>query len=188
MLATRSRKGTLGMGTSAELNQFLIEVEKRAFAMAMLSVKNKDDALDIVQDVMMTLARKYAAKPASEWPPLFFRILRNRITDHHRSGSIKKRIFAWFGDDGEDTVDLIVGDEIEEPEARQAQASLRDRLLEALAKLPDRQREAFLFRIWEGLSVRDTAKAMGCSEGSVKTHLSRATGALRELLPEYGGE
>ena len=75
MLETRGRKGTLGMGTSAELNQFLIEVEKRAFAMAMVSVKNKDDALDIVQDVMMTLARKYAGKPASEWPPLFFRFL-----------------------------------------------------------------------------------------------------------------
>ena len=175
------------MGTSAELNQFLQEVEKRAYAMAMVSVKNRDDALDIVQDVMMTLARKYARKPASEWSPLFFRILKNRITDHHRSGSIKRRIFGWFGDQPEDEVDLVVGDEIEQPEVRQEQSNLREKLVAALGELPDRQRQAFMLRIWEGLSVRDAAKAMGCSEGSVKTHLSRATGALRELLPEYAG-
>ena len=176
------------MGTGAELNQFLKEVEKRAYAMAMASVKNSDDALDIVQDVMMTLAKKYGRKPASEWSPLFFRILRNRITDHHRSGSIKKRIFGWFSDSPEDEIDLIPGSEVDQPDAQQEQSNLRDRLLDALGRLPERQREAFVMRVWEGLNVRDSAKAMGCSEGSVKTHLSRATANLRELLPEYGGE
>lgn len=176
------------MGTSAELNQFLLDVEKRAYAMAMMSVKNRDDALDIVQDVMMTLARKYASKPATEWPPLFFRILRNKITDHHRSGSIKKRILGWFGDDPQDEIDLVPGAQVYEPEAQHEQSGLREKLMVALEQLPGRQREAFVLRIWEGLSVRETAKTMGCSEGSVKTHLSRATTTLRELLPEYNVE
>ena len=176
------------MGTSAELNQFLMEVEKRAYAMAMVSVKNREDALDIVQDVMMTLARKYANKPAGEWPPLFFRMLKNRITDHHRSGSIKRRIFGWFGEDSDDEIDAVPGPKSTSPDFQQEQAGMRDKIIEALGQLPDRQREAFVMRIWEGLNVKDTALAMGCSEGSVKTHLSRATASLRTLLPEFGGE
>ncbi|NKB97327.1 MAG: RNA polymerase sigma factor [Pseudomonadales bacterium] len=176
------------MGTAAELNQFLVDVEKRAFAMAMVSVKNKDDALDIVQDVMMTLARKYATKPASEWTPLFFRILRNRITDHHRSGSIKRRILGWFSDDPEDDIEQIAGPRIDAPEFQQEQSDLRDRLGEAIGALPERQQQAFMLRVWEGMSVRESASVMGCSEGSVKTHLSRATATLRSLLPEYESE
>ena len=156
--------------------------------MAMVSVKNRDDALDIVQDVMMTLARKYASKPANEWPPLFFRMLKNRITDHHRSGSIKRRILGWFSDAPEDDFETIQGADTDNPSAQLEQSGLRDRLIEALDQLPDRQREAFVLRIWEGLSVKETAQAMNCGEGSVKTHLSRATAALRELLPEYGSK
>ncbi len=176
------------MGTAAELNQFLADIEKRAFAMAMVSVKNKDDALDIVQDVMMTLAHKYAAKAPSEWTRLFFRILRNRITDHHRSGSIKRRIFGWFSDNAEDEIEQVAGPRIDTPEFQQEQSDLRDRLGEAIAGLPERQQQAFMLRVWEGMSVRESAAVMRCSEGSVKTHLSRATATLRTMLPEYESE
>ena len=80
------------MGSTAELNEFLASVERKAYAMALMSVKNSADALDIVQDAMLTLARKYAGNSADEWPPLFFRILRNRITDFHRSSSVKRNV------------------------------------------------------------------------------------------------
>ena len=176
------------MGSAAELNRFLVEVEKRAFAMAMVSVKNRDDALDIVQDVMLTLARKYAGKDANEWPPLFFRILKNRITDHHRSGMIKRRILGWFNDDPEDEIAATEGARYEHPDVQQEQSVIRQRLNDALGELPQRQQQAFMLRIWEGLSVKETAQAMSCSEGSVKTHLSRATSTLRTLLPEYDGD
>ena len=173
------------MGSAAELNQFLLSVEKRAFAMAVVSVKNRDDALDIVQDVMMTLARKYADKPANEWPPLFFRILRNRVTDHHRSGTVRRRIFGWFADQEPADIEELQGHVQENPDFQHSVSGLRDRLTDALGQLPKRQQQAFMLRVWEGLSVRDTAKAMRCSEGSVKTHLSRANSSLRSLLPEY---
>lgn len=175
------------MGSAAELNQFLLSVEKRAFAMAVVSVKNRDDALDIVQDVMMTLARKYADKPVNEWPPLFFRILRNRVTDHHRSGSVRRRVFGWFVDEEPVDIEELQAHAQENPDFQHSMSGLRDRLIDALGRLPERQQQAFMLRIWEGLSVRDTAKAMRCSEGSVKTHLSRANSSLRSLLPEYEG-
>ena len=174
------------MGTAAELNHFLADVEKRAFAMARMSVGNADDALDIVQDVMMTLARRYSDKPAGEWRPLFYRMLRNRITDFHRKQSLRGRLFGWFqaSEDGADDLENAPGSGVETPDRKLASLQLGERIELALTALPDRQREAFVLRAWEGLDVRATAAAMGCSEGSVKTHYSRAVHQLREVLED----
>ena len=178
------------MGSAGELNNFLASVEKRAYSMALVAVKNPEDALDIVQDVMLTLARKYAQKPADEWRPLFYRILRNRITDWHRKSSVRSRVFGWLSprnDDGEelDPIENAPGAEQDTPDHRLRMDGARDEIADAVGSLPDRQQQAFLLRVWEGLDVKETAAAMGCSEGSVKTHYSRAVHALRDVLQEY---
>lgn len=175
----------------AALNRFLASVEKRAFGMAQIAVRNADDALDIVQDAMLTLAVKYAAKPENQWRPLFYRILQNRITDFHRRSTVRGRVFALFnGTAGGDTEQSDVlantpGRESQQPDTRLQLDGVVDGLEQALGGLPPRQQQAFLLRVWEGLSVADTAVAMGCSQGSVKTHYSRATHALREQLQEH---
>ena len=177
------------MGTAAELNEFLASVEKRAYSMAMVAVKNQDDALDIVEDVMMTLAKKYAGKPASEWRPLFYRILRNRITDFHRGSSVRRRLFGWLSQDrehpDEDPLEQVPGMEQLNPDRQLEMDGARDKIAEAVGELPERQQQAFMLRAWEGLDVKATARAMGCGEGSVKTHYSRAVHALRSALEEY---
>ena len=176
------------MSAAAEMNRFLMDVENRAFRMAELAVGNRDDAMDIVQDTMLTLARKYARRPADEWRPLFFRILQNRITDCYRRRASSKRLFSFFSsfrnDEGEavDIEQLQPARAADEPERRTLLDDAGDEVERALAALPARQREAFLLRSWEGMSVAETAQAMSCSEGSVKTHYSRAVGRLREAL------
>ena len=169
---------------AAKLNQFLASVERRAFAMVMMSVKNPDDALDIVQDVMLTLARKYADKPEAEWPPLFFKILKNKVTDFHRGSSVRARFFWWIsGDDDEtDPIQSAPGPDDFEPEVQVAHDASVEEISAAVEELPERQQEAFMYRAWQGLSTSETAQAMGCSEGSVKTHYSRAISALRSSL------
>jgi RNA polymerase sigma-70 factor, ECF subfamily len=173
----------------AALNRFLMGVEQRAFRMARFAVRNTDDALDIVQDSMMTLAHKYATKPESEWAPLFFRILNNRITDWHRRTRVRRSIFGVFSardNDGEsvDPGSLAAANPSGEPEFATQISAAATRLEQAVSALPARQREAFLLRVWEGLDVAATAGAMRCSEGSVKTHLSRALHRLREQLED----
>jgi len=174
------------MSDAAALNRYLAGVEQRAFRMARYAVSDTDEAMDIVQDAMLTLARKYATKPEAEWPPLFFRILRNRITDFHRRRTLQRGIFALFtpGDRDDDTnpIDLVSDGRAAEPEFRTQLDVTTQRLEGAVAALPTRQREAFLLRVWEGLDVAATARAMRCSEGSVKTHYSRAVHTLRERL------
>ena len=175
------------MNNAGALNRFLAGVEQRAFRMARFAVSDTDEALDIVQDAMLTLARKYASKPEAEWPPLFFRILRNRITDHHRRRTIRAGIFAVFTPRGDDEGRPAPEEQVAdvrhvEPEYRAQLDGSTERLTAALAALPARQREAFLLRAWEGLDVADTARAMQCSAGSVKTHYSRAVHSLRESL------
>ena len=177
------------MSDAAALNRFLSGVEQRAFRMARIAVRNTDDALDIVQDSMLTLAHKYAAKPEGEWAPLFFRILRNRITDWHRRARVRRSVFGVFAlrdDDGEpvDPTTLAVDGPAAEPEFATQMGAATARLEQAVGALPERQREAFLLRIWEGLDVAATALAMRCSEGSVKTHLSRAVHRLRQQLED----
>ena len=174
----------------AELNEFLAGVEKRAFRMAQIAVKDTEEALDIVQDTMLTLVRKYADKPAAEWRPLFYRILKNRITDSHRRNVVRRKVIAWFApssDNGEplDPIENAPGRESDTPDVRMALDGAGDALSTAIGRLPNRQREAFMLRVWEGLSVAQTSVAMRCSEGSVKTHYSRAVHSLRELLEDY---
>ncbi|MFK8053780.1 MAG: RNA polymerase sigma factor [Woeseiaceae bacterium] len=175
---------------STELNRFLMEVEQKAFVMAKLSLGDPDDAMDVVQDSMMKLAKRYAKRPPSEWRPLFFRILRNAIRDHYRRRSSFLKRFSLFGafgkrDEGGDVSDWSAGPKSNQPEVAQQLQTTAEQAAAAVTGLPVRQREAFWHRSWEGLSVAETAAAMNCSEGSVKTHHSRAIHKLREQLGEH---
>lgn len=172
------------------MDRFLAGVEQRAYAMTVMTVRNADDALDVIQDSMMTLATRYGQRPESEWPPLFFRILRNKTMDFLRRRNVKDRLFGFFrahSDENTETVDPMdslkaaIGDT---PEMKHAMSGVRADLVAALATLPDRQREAFLLREVEGFEVSATARVMGCSESSVKTHYGRAVAKLRETMSE----
>lgn len=158
--------------------------------MAQMAVKDVDEALDIVQDAMLTLVRKYAHKPQEQWRPLFYRILKNRITDFHRRATVRRRIFfarpPGEGEDGnDDPVDRAPARESANPDRRLQLDGAADELQKAVGELPARQQQAFLLRALEGLSVADTASAMQCSQGSVKTHYSRALTSLRAALGEH---
>ena len=182
------RKGVRPLKRHEELNRFFAEVEGRALRMAEIAVRNRDDAFDILQDAMIKLARKYADKDAAEWPPLFYRILQNSVRDHHRRQAVRKRVMVWFGGSEDDDRDPIAA--APDPVGRTPEQELRNadamgELENALAALPDRQREAFMLRALEGFDVRDTATAMGVTEGSVKTHYSRAVHSLRDTLGEH---
>lgn len=172
---------------SGVLDGFLATVERRALRIAQVATRNRDEALDVVQDAMMNLARSYARRPPSEWPPLFYRILNNRIRDWQRRQSVKNRLFFWRDgplqdEDARDDVIERVADPGPSADSLLLQAEAMKKLETGLRLLPGRQREAFVLRIWQGLSVEQTARAMGCSGGSVKTHLSRALAALRDYL------
>jgi len=171
------------------LNQFLAGVELKAFKIAQAALRHEDDALDAVQDAMLQLARAYAARPPEEWKPLFYRILENRIRDMQRRRTVRGRIMAWLplrGEDDDEEFDPIAQAPSLEPQpVRRLELDEAVGALEqALERLPPRQRQAFLLRTLEGLDVADTARAMGCSEGSVKTHYFRAVQALRAQLGE----
>lgn len=166
-------------------------MEKKAFHYARIATGNEQEALDIVQDAMLKLVQRYAERDEQEWGPLFHRILQSRIRDWYRRGLVRNRLRVWFGgrDGGED-------DPLESSPAPGSDGPLHqleaDRfgieLERALNRLPYRQQQAFLLRAWEGLSVDETAQAMDCSSGSVKTHYSRALASLRQQLEEYHNE
>ena len=172
-----------------ELNLFLAEVEKRAFMMARFATSNADEALDLVQDAMFEFVKRYTDRPAAEWNVLFYRILQSRITDWYRRASVRNRFRHWFGvndgNEGEDPFLNIADPSAPDPAEMMSRRNTAEALEKAVRRLPLRQRQAFLLRAWEGLDVAQTATAMGCSEGSVKTHYSRAVHALRALLEEY---
>jgi RNA polymerase sigma-70 factor (ECF subfamily) len=175
---------------SDALNTFLQGVERRAFRMARLATGDEDEALDIVQDAMFGFVRSYGARPEGEWPPLFYRTLQSRITDWHRRTTVRKRWRFWFGGDPDDAsavdpIQLVPDTTSRDPAGTLLGNETTAAIESALRKLPLRQRQAFLLRAWEGLSVEETATAMGCSGGSVKTHYSRAVHALRGMLGEY---
>lgn len=180
--------GTRTSGVPRTLASFLESVERRALYIARLGVTERDDALDIVQDAMLGFVRSYAGHPAAEWPPLFHRVLESRIRDHQRRRSVRQRFRVWLtarpGDDEDngDPLARVADDREAGPLQRAADRDTRSALLRAMRDLPGRQREAFTLRVWEGLDVASTAQAMGCSEGSVKTHLARALAALRRKL------
>jgi RNA polymerase sigma-70 factor (ECF subfamily) len=180
----------------SELSDFLAGVERRAFKQAMFAVRDEDGALDIVQDSMMRLAEKYGERPLAELPLLFQRILQNAIRDYYRRGRTRARNFVALSsleatdDDSHDPLETLEVDAALHPFATPHDALLRRETLglveAALENLPPRQREAFLLRYWEGLDIAETAEIMGCSEGSVKTHCSRATHALAAALDMKG--
>ena len=185
------------LATRKELSDFLASVERRAFKQCVFSVHDDEAALDIVQDAMMKLAEKYATRPPAELPLLFQRILQNAIRDHFRRGKVRSTwttLLSNLGLGGEDDdADPLETLEVEDasnvpasPADRLEQSQVMAAIEEAVQGLPERQRQAFMLRYWEELDVSETAKAMGCSEGSVKTHCSRATHALAKVLKAKG--
>lgn len=178
------------MDAAKSLDRFLAGVERRAFRIAQMALRDREDALDVVQGAMLRLARSYGQRPGEEWAPLFFRILYNGIRDAQRRRTARSRVFGFFprrvpdeeaesGDPLERVADVGPG-----PVRRLMADQAMQRLESALAALPARQQQAFVLRCLEGLDVSDTAAAMGCSEGSVKTHYFRALQALRGKLDE----
>ena len=189
--ASESSTETRALRQEQQLNRFLADVERRALRIAEISVRDRDDALDLVQDAMIKLCRSYGERPSDEWTPLFYRILQNGVRDWHRRQAVRNRIMVWFGRgrSDEDDYDVVAGapDPIgRSPDEELTNNEAMDSLERAVADLPARQREAFMLRTFEGLDVAGTALAMGCSEGSVKTHYSRAIHTLRKKLEEHG--
>ncbi len=186
------------MATDKELSDFLENVERRAFKQAVYAVRKDESALDIVQDAMIKLAEKYGDKPAAELPMLFQRILQNTILDYFRREKVRNTWVSLFGamgkrDGNDEDFDILESLEAQEGSAAaESSADTVERmqtltLIDAeVQKLPARQREAFLMRYWQDMDVAETAAAMGCSEGSVKTHCSRATHTLAESLKAKG--
>jgi RNA polymerase sigma-70 factor (ECF subfamily) len=161
----------------------------------MFAVHDEDAALDIVQDAMLKLAEKYGDRPDEEYPMLFQRILQNTIRDYYRRSKVRSMwttLLSAFSPDDEDydPLETLAADEdaggLRTPENQLQQAQTLNVIEEEIKKLPARQREAFLMRYWEDMDVAETAAAMGCSEGSVKTHCSRATHALAAALSARG--
>lgn len=182
------------MSSPRDLSVFLAGVERRAFRQAVFAVRDDQAALDIVQDAMMKLADKYAHAQVEEWPMLFQRILQNTIRDYYRRQKVRNYwvsalSFVMPGHDEEDD-DSLEHLQATDPKDDPLQILSTGKNLafiqEAIEKLPTRQREAFLLRYWEEMDIAQTAAAMGCSEGSVKTHCSRAVRALSMMLREKG--
>ncbi len=192
-----SRKREEPLASRKEMSDFLASVERRAFKQCMFSVQDPEAALDIVQDAMMRLAQSYADRPAPELPLLFQRILQNAVRDHFRRGRVRSAwttLLSGLGLGGEDddadpleTLEVDTASSVPaSPADRLEQSQVMATIEEAVRALPERQRQAFLLRYWEELDVSETARAMGCSEGSVKTHCSRATHALAKILRSKG--
>jgi RNA polymerase sigma-70 factor (ECF subfamily) len=186
------------MASAQELSDFLSGVEQRAFKQAVYAVRDDDAALDIVQDAMIKLAEKYGDRPVAELPLLFTRILQNRIHDWFRRQKVRNAwvtLFSNMGKKADENEDFDPLESLSAPDDSEihqdgAKKLEQSQVLQALeseiAKLPVRQREAFLMRYWDELSITETAQAMSCSEGSVKTHCSRATQTLAKALKLKG--
>ncbi len=173
-----------------QLNQFLAEVERRALRIAEIAVRDRDEAMDLVQDAMIKLVRNYAERDTDEWAPLFYRILQNGIRDWHRRQLVRNRVMVWFrrpqtNDSDYDVIAAAPDPAGRSPDEELQNAEAMKSLEVAVYELPARQREAFMLRTFEGLDVAGTAVAMGCSQGSVKTHYSRAVHSLRDKLQEH---
>jgi RNA polymerase sigma-70 factor (ECF subfamily) len=170
------------------MGQFLAGIEKRAYRIARMATGDGEEALDIVQDTMFKLVEKYQRKSQEEWPALFYSILQSRIRDWYRRNKVRRAVMGFLATSPESDVDPI--QEVEDSYGRTPDYNLQMErtvgvLESAIQALPLRQQQAFLLRVWEGLDVRETALAMGCSDGSVKTHFSRAVHNLREKLGDH---
>jgi RNA polymerase sigma-70 factor (ECF subfamily) len=184
------------LSSPQQLASFLESVERRAFKQAIYAVRDEEAALDIIQDSMLKLAEKYGDRPEEEYPMLFQRILQNTIRDYYRRTKVRSMwttllsAFSPDDDDDYDPLETLAADEDDAgprtPESKLQQAQTLNLIDDEIKKLPARQREAFLMRYWEDMDVAETAAAMGCSEGSVKTHCSRATHALAAALSARG--
>ena len=172
-----------------QLNQFLAGVERKALRIAEIAIRDRDEALDLVQEAMIKLVNNYSRRAEAEWMPLFYRILQNGIRDWHRRARVRNRVMSWFGrgvvDDDYDPIAEAPDPAGRTPDEQLQAGEAMQRLERALRELPGRQREAFMLRTFEGLDVAATAVAMGCTDGSVKTHYSRAVHSLRENLGDY---
>ncbi len=171
------------------LDRFFSEVERRALRTAELAIGRREDALELVQEAMLKLVQHYANKRADEWPLLFQRILQSKITDWYRRQQVVNRVFSRFsyadhgdGEEASDPIQEMPDDSNNNPEIQHASEHLLSTIEQAVQALPLRQRQVFLLRAWDGLDVADTAFALGISEGSVKTHYSRAVSRLRVEL------
>jgi RNA polymerase sigma-70 factor (ECF subfamily) len=185
------------LASRSELSSFLEDVEKRAFKQAMFAVRDEQAALDIVQDAMLRLAEKYGQRPVAELPMLFHRIVQNAIRDWFRRQKVRSLWTTLLSsltpgsreEDDDPLETLLPADESnpeDAPSSRLEQRQVLDIIEQEISRLPARQREAFILRYWEELDVAETARAMNCSEGSVKTHCSRAAHALADALRARG--
>lgn len=184
-----ARCDTPADATPATLDAFLAQVERRAFRFAELQLGQREEALDAVQDAMLRLVTHYRDKPFTEWTPLFWGILRRRIVDLQRRRKVRSIVVGWFGGgtdaNGDERPVWEPADHGPGPLETLRDAQSYTDMAAAVNTLPRRQREAFMLRVLEGLDVAETAHAMGCSQGSVKTHLSRAMGHLRTQLEQW---
>ena len=197
LLAFPFMPGANKLATPTELSQFLSMIERRAYKQALYAIHNEHTALDIVQDAMIKLAEKYGDKPAAEFPMLFQRILQNTIRDYYRRQKVRNAWSTLFSSltpksesEEYDPLASLKDDDNQSapatPEESMQQRQIIALIEQALGKLSSRQREAFLLRYWEGMDTAETAATMGCTEGSVKVHCSRATQALAESLKAKG--
>lgn len=176
-----------GLSSSMTMNHFLASVEKRAFVTARLATQNEEDALDIVQDAMLGLVQNYSQHPQIEWGALFHSVLHSKINDWYRRRQVRQRWRVFFADSNEadnlpEPDELVAQTQFLEPDQQLQNDELSQRLVEVIGKLPLRQQQALILRAWEGYDIAETAKIMGCSEGSVKTHLARAMRQMRDYL------
>jgi RNA polymerase sigma-70 factor (ECF subfamily) len=187
--AGRADREEVCLDGAETLDRFLAGVERPAFRIAQVALRDRDEALDAVQDAMLHLAQSYGTRPGGEWRPLFYRILYNGIRDRQRRRAVRSRLFGLLpgqrdrDEDEGDPLEFIAGDG-PDPARQLMNDEAMARLEVALAALPARQQEAFALRCLQGLDVAETAAAMGCSEGSVKTHYFRALQSLRTALGE----
>lgn len=176
--------------TFDSMDDFLADVEQRAYRIALIALSDHDEALDVVQDTMIRLVQKYQHRPSNEWRTLFFTILHNRITDSHRKNTQRSRWFGWFErsadkDDDNDPLERVSHYAGLQPEQQLVHSAALTEVDAVLQTLSLRQQQAFWMRMVEGLDTKTTAEVMGCSVGSVKTHLSRALAVLKEELEEH---
>jgi RNA polymerase sigma-70 factor, ECF subfamily len=193
-----SDSGGVKLASRSELSAFLAGVERRAYKQALFGVRDEEAALDIVQDAMLRLTQSYGDRAAEEFAPLFQRILQNAIRDWYRRQKVRSLWTTLLSslspgrdeDSDQDPLETLqeAGDSNREsgPQENLERGQVLEIIEQEVSRLPARQREAFLMRYWEELDVAETAKAMGCSEGSVKTHCSRATHALAAALRNRG--